>query len=221
MSGLLERIQKALGLRSVPEDVGALWAKARTEREALDLLEQACRRDEERVARCFADLDALGAKEREVLEQGRAESSDARRLFLARLLRDVRAKAQEIRSRVEQVYDKRLRVYREHLQSLRTIVELAAEPLPASGAMEDAAIKARLGMEGLERSLATAEGIAGSAQARPVTEEERAILDEFAAPAGRSVLPAADEARRLESPATPAAEPLPEERDRERRRERE
>ncbi len=179
---LLERIKKALGLRTVPEDVGVLWAKARTEREALDLLEQACRRDEERMARGFADLDVLMRKEQELLAGGRAETSEARRLWLARLLRDVRAKCTDLRFRLEQVYDKRLRIYREHLQSLRTIVDLAAEPLPESRAMEDAAIKAREGLEQLDRSVATAEGIAATAPVAPITEEERAILAEFGAP---------------------------------------
>ncbi len=205
MAGFLERVKQALGMRTVPEDVGTLYARARDEREALALLRQARSRDEERVARALQDLEVLGGKERALLEEGRAERSEPRRLLLARVLREVRARSADIHSRVENLYQKRMRIYSEHIQSLETIVQLRDEPLPDPRAMEDAAIQARERLDRLDQAFLTAEGIAATAAPAPISEEERAILAEFGpGTAPGTVPPALPEPR---SPGSPAPGP--------------
>lgn len=191
MPGFLDNLRQKLGWRTVPDDLGTLFARARNEREALALLEQARAQDEQRLVRAMQDLDVLGRKEQELLNEGRAEAAEVRRMMLARLLREVRARAREINQRVETIYQKRLQIYGEHIASLRTIVELEGMPLPDGAQLENAAIRARERIEQLDRGVATAQAIGATAPVPVISEEERAILAEFAAPTAAPALPQA------------------------------
>jgi deazaflavin-dependent oxidoreductase (nitroreductase family) len=54
--------------------------------------------------------------------------TDARKLMLARRIKEIRWKMQELNNRIENIYNKRLKVLNEHVASLETILELAAGP---------------------------------------------------------------------------------------------
>src|SRR6185295_6443502 len=182
---MLDKIRKMLGVKDLPEEVTPLYRGARNEREALVLLKEARRRDESRRRRAMADLEELDRAEEELLEEGKSESiSESRKLMLARRIKEIRWKMQELNNRIENIYNKRLKVLNEHVASLETILELTSEALPDKKTMEDMAIKAKQLLEDLEKTKELAEGISLSPEAaqpddekkeevRPVKEKEK------------------------------------------------
>ena len=176
---MLDKIRKLLGLSDVPEEVSSLYRGARTEREALILLKEARRRDEARRRRAMQDLEELDRMEEELLEEGKGEMSDNRRLMIARRVKDIRGKMQELNSRIENIYNKRLKVYNEHVTSLETVLELTAEELPEKETMESVAIKAKQLLEDLEMTREKAEGISLNPEVTIGDDEEKDILREM------------------------------------------
>ena len=180
---MLDKIRKMLGVKDLPEEVTPLYRGARSEREALILLKEARRRDESRRRRAMADLEELDRAEEELLEEGKSDITDARKLMLARRVKEIRWKMQELNNRIENIYNKRLKVLNEHVASLETILELTSEALPDKKTMEDMAIKAKQLLEDLEKTKELAEGIALTPEAAQPDDEEKQILREMERPA--------------------------------------
>src|SRR5262245_42248500 len=177
---MLDKIRKMLGVKDLPEEVTPLYRGARNEREALVLLKEARRRDESRRRRAMADLEELDRAEEELLEEGKSETiSESRKLMLARRIKEIRWKMQELNNRIENIYNKRLKVLNEHVASLETVLELTSEALPDKKAMEEMAIKAKQLLEDLEQTKELAEGIALAPEAPVPDEEEKEILREM------------------------------------------
>lgn len=176
---MIEKIKKLLGLDELPPEVTLLYRGARSEREAVILLKEARRRDEARRRRSMEDLEVLVLREEELLEEGKKELSESRRLMLARRIKEIRWKQQEFNNRIENIYNKRLKVYNEHLKSLETILELSMEELPDKKTMEDMTIKAKQLLEELDKTKELAEGMALTAEPASADTEEREILKEF------------------------------------------
>jgi len=206
---MLDKIRKMLGVKDLPEEVTPLYRGARSEREALVLLKEARRRDESRRRRAMADLEELDRAEEELLAEGKGDISDARKLMLARRVKEIRWKMQELNNRIENIYNKRLKVLNEHVASLETILELTSEALPDKKTMEDMAIKAKQLLEDLEKTKELAEGIALAPEASQPDDEEREILREMerpdveaekAAERKDEVRPAKERERKTEAP---------------------
>ncbi|HLY11999.1 MAG TPA: hypothetical protein VKW04_22045 [Planctomycetota bacterium] len=179
---MLDKIRKILGVKDLPEEVTPLYRGARSEREALVLLKEARRRDESRRRRAMADLEELDRAEEELLEEGKGDISDARKLMLARRVKEIRWKMQELNNRIENIYNKRLKILNEHVASLETILELTSEALPDKKTMEDLAIKAKQLLEDLDKTKELAEGIALAPEAAQPDDEEKEILREMERP---------------------------------------
>src|SRR5262245_20411986 len=180
---MLDKIRKLLGVKDLPDEVTPLYRGAKNEREALILLKEARRRDESRRRRAMQDLEVLDRMEEELLEEGKGEMTDNRRLMLARRVKEIRWKVQELNNRIENIYNKRLKVLNEHVASLETILELTSEALPDKKTMEDMAIKAKQLLEDLEKTKELAEGIALVPEAAQPDDEEKEILREMERPA--------------------------------------
>jgi hypothetical protein len=176
---MLDKIRKLLGVKELPEEVTPLYRGAKTEREALILLKEARRRDESRRRRAMQDLEVLDRMEEELLEEGKGELTENRRVMLARRIKEVRWKMQELNGRIENIYNKRLKILNEHVASLETVLELASEALPDKKTMEEMAIKAKQLLEDLEKTKELAEGIALAPEASQPDEEEKEILREM------------------------------------------
>jgi hypothetical protein len=176
---MLERIRKLLGVKDLPEEVTPLYRGAKSEREALILLKEARRRDESRRRRSMQDLEILDRREESLLTEGQGELTETRRLLLARQVKEIRWKMQELNNRIENIYNKRLKVLNEHVASLETILELASEALPDKKTMEDMAIRARQLLEELEKAKELAEGISLTPEASGPDDEEQEILREM------------------------------------------
>ena len=123
---MLEKFRKLLGVKDLPEEVTQLYRGARNEREALVLLKEARRRDESRRRRAMADLEELDRAEEELLEEGKGDITESRKLMLARRIKEIRWKMQELNNRIENIYNKRPKVLNEHVASLETILELTS-----------------------------------------------------------------------------------------------
>lgn len=180
---MLDKIRKMLGVKDLPEEVTPLYRGARNEREALVLLKEARRRDESRRRRAMADLEELDRAEEELLEEGKGDITESRKLMLARRIKEIRWKMQELNNRIENIYNKRLKILNEHVASLETILELTSEALPDKKTMEDMAIKAKQLLEDLEKTKELAEGIALAPEATQPDDEEKEILREMERPA--------------------------------------
>lgn len=179
---MLDKIRKMLGVKDLPEEVTPLYRGARSEREALVLLKEARRRDESRRRRAMADLEELDRAEEELLEEGKGDITEARKLMLARRVKEIRWKMQELNNRIENIYNKRLKVLNEHVASLETILELTSEALPDKKTMEDLAIKAKQLLEDLDKTKELAEGISLAPEAARPDDEEKEILREMERP---------------------------------------
>lgn len=180
---MLDKIRKMLGVKDLPDEVTPLYRGARNEREALVLLKEARRRDESRRRRAMADLEELDRAEEELLEEGKSDITESRRLMLARRIKEIRWKMQELNNRIENIYNKRLKVLNEHVASLETILELTSEALPDKKTMEDMAIKAKQLLEDLDKTKELAEGIALAPETAQPDDEEKEILREMERPA--------------------------------------
>ena len=176
---MLDKIKRLLGVREIPEEVTPLYRGARSEREALALLREARRRDEQRRRRAMQDLEVFGSQEEELLEEGKGEVSESRRLMLARRIKEIRGKMEELNGRIENIYNKRITIFNEHIGSLETVLELTTEELPDKKTMEEMAIRARELLENLEKSKELAQGIAQTAEPPQPDEEEKGILREM------------------------------------------
>ena len=179
---MLEKFRKLLGVKDLPEEVTPLYRGARNEREALVLLKEARRRDESRRRRAMADLEELDRAEEELLEEGKSDITESRKLMLARRIKEIRWKMQELNNRIENIYNKRLKVLNEHVASLETILELTSEALPDKKTMEDMAIKAKQLLEDLDKTKELAEGIALAPETAQPDDEEKEILREMERP---------------------------------------
>jgi hypothetical protein len=197
---MLDKIRKLLGVKDLPDEVTPLYRGARNEREALVLLKEARRRDESRRRRAMQDLEVLDRMEEELLEEGKQEMTENRRLMLARRIKEIRWKMQELHNRIENIYNKRLKILNEHVASLETVLELTSEALPDKKTMEEMAVKAKQLLEDLEKTKELAEGIALAPESPVPDEEERQILREMERRADDLESPAA-ETPRDEAPA--------------------
>ena len=176
---MLDKIRKLLGVKGIAEEVTPRYRGARSEREALILLKEARRRDESRRRRAMQDLEVLDRMEEELLEEGKGEMTDNRRLMLARRVKEIRWKMQELNNRIENIYNKRLKVLNEHVASLETVLELTSEALPDKKSMEEMAIKAKQLLEDLEKTKELAEGISLTPETPQADDEEKEILREM------------------------------------------
>ncbi|HEU4339591.1 MAG TPA: hypothetical protein VFS19_05945 [Planctomycetota bacterium] len=176
---MLDKIRRLLGVKDIPEEVTPLYRGARNEREALALIREARRRDEQRRRRAMQDLEVFSSQEEELLEEGKGEVSESRRLMLARRIKEIRTKVEELNGRIENIYNKRITIFNEHIGSLETVLELTTEELPDKKTMEEMAIRARELLENLEKSKELAQGIAQTAEPAQPDEEEKGILREM------------------------------------------
>ena len=204
---MLDKIRRLLGVREIPEEVTPLYRGARNEREALALLREARRRDEQRRRRAMQDLEVFGSQEEELLEEGKGEVSESRRLMLARRIKEIRTKVEELNGRIENIYNKRITIFNEHIGSLETVLELTTEELPDKKAMEEMAIRARELLENLEKSKELAQGIAQTVEPALPDEEEKGILREMERRADLEIEKAEIEEKAEPEKPEPAKEP--------------
>lgn len=172
----LNWIKRMLGMDPTgdPND----FLKGKDPGEALSELQEFRRQDEERRGRALMDVDVLAAKEKEVFEAAKVETSEAKKLILVKRIKDVRAKVAEINNKVA-IYDKRIKIYGTHIQNLEIIKESQIENLPDKAALEQGALVARTEMDKLEEAAVAAEGLGVKLETPTLDSAEQEILSEI------------------------------------------
>lgn len=184
---MLDKIKRMFGLKDVPDEVLPLYRGAKSKQEALILLKEALRRDESRRRRAMQDLEVFAQMEEELLEEGKQEMTDARKLMLARRIKEIRSKSAGLNNRIDNIYNRRILVFTQHIESLQTAVEIESEPIPDTKTMEEMAIQARKMVEDLEKSAELAVGMQTNSEQPRVDEEEAEIMREMEQRADRDI----------------------------------
>lgn len=177
MLGMLKKLLK----RDETPEVVKLFGKAKTEREALLLLKEARKRDEDRRREANLRLSGITGEEQVLMSEGKQEdTSDGRRHFLARRIKELRDEQKSIEYKVDKIYNPRLKALNQHIQSLETVIEVKSEPLPTLSSMEEVSIKASTMMGELDEAVELAKGIQNPFMERGgADDEEKAIMAEM------------------------------------------
>jgi len=142
------------------------------------------RSEEIKLNLALRDMEELKKVEDELLDRGKAETSTISKRTVAYKIKDIREKQKGLESRIG-IYDNRLRVLREQITSLETLVEAGSGGLPDEKQIEDASFEASQKLERLNNLLLKVEGT------RPENERQDdeidTILKEFDARADREL----------------------------------
>lgn len=169
-------LKKMLGMDPASDSDDFL--KGKDPAEALAELREYRRGDEERRQRALMDVDVLAAKEKEIFEQAKNETSDAKKMILVKRIKDIRAKIADINNKIA-IYDKRIKIYATHIQNLEVIHEAQVDNLPDREALEKGAFVARTELDKLNEAAITAEGVGVRLETPTMDSAEQAILAEI------------------------------------------
>jgi hypothetical protein len=177
---MLAKLKELIGkIASVDPEVEKLYGGAKSEREALILLKEARKRDEKRRRGELDDIEKLFKEEAGFFEEAKKDGvTEARKLWLARQVKDVRARLKVRQDKVA-IYDKRMQVLSEHVASLETIIEVREEPVPAMEEIESMAIRAKTLLGELDETNEIAHSISTPFMKEPLDSKTQAILDEM------------------------------------------
>lgn len=145
---------------------------------------ESLRREEIKLNLALRDLEELKKIEDELLDRGKAEESAIGKRTVAYKIKDIREKQKGLESRIS-IYDNRIRVLREQISSLETLVDAGSGGLPDEQQIEEASFEASRKLEQLNNLLLKVEGTRPEA-GRPDDEVE-SILKEFDARADRDL----------------------------------
>ena len=165
-------------LKRKDDGAAKIFGAARNEREALILLKGARSRDEKRREEVRREIGKRVADEARLLEEGKAEKDDVRRLRLARQIKDLRHEIKTLEGK-SRLYDGRIKTYSSHILALETVTEIKEEPLPDLRSVEEVGIKAKILMENLEELTGMADGIHSSREKLQADPEDQEILKEI------------------------------------------
>lgn len=177
---LNELMKRLTGRKEVSDEMTSLLKNPKKRKDALKLARDTRHRLEETKARALEDIGVLGAKEKELIEKGRAETSPSQRIVLARQIQEVRAKIAEINNRIESSVAKPLKVYQVLTQLLENLVAQSEQPIPDVKQVEDLAIAAREYDQKVEQTVSMVEGLRSSMTSETGSDQDlEAILSEL------------------------------------------
>jgi hypothetical protein len=155
------------------------------------------RSEEIKLNLALRDLEELKKFEEELLDRGKSEDSQISKRTVAFKIKGVREKQKGLESRIG-IYDNRIRVLREQISSLETLVEAGSAGLPDEKQIEEASFEASRKLEQLNNLLLKVEGTRPEAERQD--DEVEAILKEFDARADRELKRAELDATRRPPP---------------------
>jgi hypothetical protein len=153
---------------------------AKSEREALLLLKEARKRDEDRRDRANVRLKEIADAEQKMMDEGKADGiASSKKMHLVRMIKQGRDEQKDLLHKVEKIYGPRLKAVATHIQSLETIIEVQGEVTPSSDSVEEMAIKAKNMMEDLDSTFELVKGINSTSAEVGVDPEDQAIVEEM------------------------------------------
>lgn len=171
---------KKLFSKSTDPDVNTILKSAKSEREALLILKESRKRDEERRERANSEIKKLSEEEQKYMDEGKQEGiASSRKMHLVRMIKQGRDQIRDLSYKVEKIYNPRLKSLQTHIQSLETVIEVRSEPVPELSDIENTAIRAKNLMEDLEQKVELVHGINSSKETPGQDREDQEILDEL------------------------------------------
>lgn len=133
--------------------------KSRLDRRKKELTElrEVLRSEEIKLNLALRDLEELKRIEDELLDKGKGENSEITKRTVAYKIKDLRDKQKALESRIS-IYNNRLTVLREQINSLETLVEAGSGGLPNESQIEQASFEASQKLEQLNTLLQKVEG---------------------------------------------------------------
>jgi hypothetical protein len=132
-------------------------AKVDRRKKELTELREVMRSEEIKLNLALRDLEELRRIEDELLEKGRGEDSEISKRTVAYKIKDLRDKQKALESRIS-IYNNRMTVLREQINSLETLVEAGSGGLPNESQIEQASFEASQKLEQLNTLLQKVEG---------------------------------------------------------------
>ena len=171
---------KKLFAKDPVSEMSGLLNGARSEREALILLKEARKRDEERREKANSRLKEIADAEQKYMDEGKKEGiASSRKSHLVRMIKQGREEQRGLLEKVEKIYGPRLKAVNTHISSLETIIEVQGEVTPTADSVETMAIKAKNMMEDLDTTFELVNGINKTSESNERDPEEQAIVDEI------------------------------------------
>lgn len=171
---------KKLFAKAPGSDLNKFLSGAKTEREALLLLKEARKRDEERRDKANARLKEIADAEQKHMDEGKQDGiATSKKMHLVRMIKQGRDEQKELLHKVEKIYSPRLKTVSTHITSLETIIEVQGEVTPTSESVEEMAIKAKNMMEDLDTTFELVNGINKSSESAQTDPEDQAIVEEM------------------------------------------
>lgn len=154
-------------------------AKLQRRKKELSELKETLRSEEIKLNLALRDLEELKRLEDELLEKGKAETSEISKRTVAFKIKDVREKQRGLESRIG-IYDNRIKVLREQINSLETLVEAGSGGLPQEHEIEQASFEASQKLEELNNLMSKVDTTRPMERTAPKEDEEVAnIMKEF------------------------------------------
>ncbi len=185
--------------------------RARLDRRKKELTElrEVIRSEEIKLNLALRDLEELKRIEDELLEKGKGENSDITKRTVAYKIKDLRDKQKALESRIS-IYNNRITVLREQINSLETLVEAGSGGLPNESQIEQASMEASQKLEQLNTLLQKVEGSRMTDPTRSDREDGdiTGIMKEFDSRADRELKRAELETpkRKEKRPAEPSSQ---------------
>lgn len=174
---ILERLKRWFK-GQVPDQVMPLYKNAKDEREALDLLRAERQKDAEAKESAMTELMQLADKEKELFEKAKKETNETARMRLVREIKYARQRVQDLNAKVQNIYEKRLRIFDEHIRAMELALDAKSAPLPEAKSLEASALRAQEQAAALD-DLATSAGGLAPETASGMDREEQDILREL------------------------------------------
>ncbi len=162
----------------LPDQVMPLYKNAKDEREALDLLRAERQKDAESKESAMAELMQLADKEKDLFEKAKKETNETAKMRIVREIKYARQRVQDLNAKVQNIYEKRLRIFDEHIRAMELALEARSAPLPEAKSLEASALRAQEQAATLDDLASSATGLAPDASSG-MDREEQDILREL------------------------------------------
>lgn len=154
-------------------------AKLERRKKELAELKETLRSEEIKLNLALRDIEELKRLEDELLEKGKTETSEISKRTVAFKIKDVREKQRGLESRIG-IYDNRIKVLREQINSLETLVEAGSGGLPQEHEIEQASFEASQKLEELNNLMSKVDTTRPMERTAPKEDEEISnIMKEF------------------------------------------
>ena len=162
----------------LPDSLVPLYKNAKDEKEALDLLRTERQKDAEAKESAMNELMQLADKEKELFEKAKKETNETAKMRLVREIKYARQRVLDLNAKVANIYEKRLKIFDEHIRAMELAIDSKGAPLPEAKSLEASALRAQEQAASLDDLASSAGGLAPDASSG-LDREEQDIMREL------------------------------------------